>query len=220
MRLILFDFDSTLITVESLDVAARLALAGAADAAARLARIEAITVEAMEGRLPFDEALAQRLKLLSLDRATVARAGREIARCATADAARLIRALSARGDRAAVVSGGFIELIGDAAAACGVSASDLHANRFLFEGDRVAGADMARPLSRPGGKIETARRLRREAGAQEIIMVGDGATDLEVYEAGAADRFIAYTEHASRKAVTARAPETAASMAALAKLIL
>lgn len=216
MRLILFDFDSTLISVESLDIAARLGLNGRPDQARRLGKIEAITRAAMEGRLAFDEALANRLALLDLDRATIARAADAVAETVTRGAPDLIAQLLARGDSVAIVSGGFEELIAKAAQNCGLGADALHGNRFVFDGD-LATADPTRALAKPGGKIDMARRLRSRSGANSVVMIGDGATDLEAYEAGAADDFIAYTEHAAREAVISRAPKHATDMKGLAR---
>ena len=55
-----FDFDSTLVRIETLEVLADIALAGAPDAAAIRAEVAALTDQAMAGDLPFGEALRRR----------------------------------------------------------------------------------------------------------------------------------------------------------------
>ncbi len=73
---------------------------------------------------------------------------------------------------------------------------------------RLSGADPALPLSRDGGKVVVAREL---GGGGELVMVGDGWTDYEVYAAGAAARFYAFTEVLARPRVLEHAPRVAAS---------
>mgnify|MGYP002717986122 CR=1 FL=1 len=53
----IFDFDSTLVRIETLEALAELALKDAPDAAERKARIAALTDDAMNGRIGFGEAL-------------------------------------------------------------------------------------------------------------------------------------------------------------------
>ena len=68
---LVLDFDSTIVTVESLDELAAMALEGRPDRGEVLARIKAITDAGMDGSLPIDRSLAQRLALLSFDRGLV-----------------------------------------------------------------------------------------------------------------------------------------------------
>ncbi|HEY0051848.1 MAG TPA: phosphoglycerate dehydrogenase, partial [Caulobacteraceae bacterium] len=65
---LLLDFDSTLVSFETLEALADIALEGRTDAAARRAEIAALTDAAMEGRLGFGEALRRRLGLLEARR--------------------------------------------------------------------------------------------------------------------------------------------------------
>ena len=66
-----FDFDSTLVRVETLEALADLAREGPPDAANVRAEIARLTDQAMAGELPFGEALRRRLALLPLTRAHV-----------------------------------------------------------------------------------------------------------------------------------------------------
>jgi D-3-phosphoglycerate dehydrogenase len=67
-----FDFDSTLVRIETLEALADIALAGVPDAAAIRAEVAALTDQAMTGDLPFGEALNRRLALLPLTRDHIA----------------------------------------------------------------------------------------------------------------------------------------------------
>ncbi|MCW5724476.1 MAG: HAD-IB family phosphatase [Maricaulaceae bacterium] len=214
-RLIVFDVDSTLLAVESLDYALVQALGPAARE-----RIDAITTRGMEGGMDFRASLMARLDMAALDRFGVARAAMALRETATPGMAELLAALRARGDAVRAVSGGFSDLIGPALKTLGFDAAGMRANRFLWDGDRVAGFDAANPLSANGGKAVVLRALKAETGAGHAVMVGDGITDLEAFEAGAADAFIGFGGVKRREAVAARAPVFADDMAALEKALL
>ena len=63
-----FDFDSTLVRIETLEALADLALTGAADASEIRAEVARLTDQAMAGEVDFGEALRRRLALLPLTR--------------------------------------------------------------------------------------------------------------------------------------------------------
>jgi D-3-phosphoglycerate dehydrogenase len=202
----LLDFDSTLVAAETLDVLADIALAGAPDRGARTAAVRGLTERAMAGALPFSEALGERLALLDARREHLP-ALVEALRAAVTPSARRCTAFLARPE-VRVVSGGLEEVIAPVLAPLGVSADRIHANRLVFDdGGRATGVDPASPLAHDGGKIAVARSL-----GGELVMVGDGWTDLEVWTAGAAARFYAYTEVVARAAVLAKAELRAESL--------
>lgn len=202
----LIDFDSTLVGAETLDVWAEIALAGAPNRAARAEAVRALTEQAMEGALSFSEALRQRLALLDARREHLPELVERL-RAALTPSARRCAAFLARPE-VWIVSGGFEEVIAPVVRTLGVPPERIRANRLLFDAEgRAAGVDPASPLAHDGGKIAVARLL----GA-EVVMVGDGWTDLEVWTAGAAARFYAFTEVVARPAVLARAELTAASL--------
>lgn len=208
--LYMIDFDSTLVGAETLDVLAEVALAAAPDREHRVGAVRALTEAAMAGRLPFGEALRRRLALLDARREHLAEVIQRLRSALTPSAVRN-RAFLTRAD-VFVVSGGFEELIAPVLARLGVTPDRIRANRFLFTPDgRVMGCDPASPLAHDGGKTATARTLVGETG-RPLVMVGDGWTDLEVWSAGAAARFYAYTEVVARPAVLARAERRADSL--------
>lgn len=202
----LLDFDSTLVAAETLDVWAEVSLADAPDRAERLDRVRALTDRAMNGELGFDEALGERLALLDVRREHLPEVIRRVADALTPSA--LANAGFLAGEQVWIVSGGFEEVIGPVLARLGVDGGRIHANRFVFGPDgRAVGVDPASPLAHDRGKIAVARAL-----GGEVVMVGDGWTDLEVWASGAAARFYAYTGVAARPAVLAQAERTATSL--------
>lgn len=217
-RLIVFDVDSTLLSVETLDHA--LALAVGADGYADLARrADAITSAGMEGALDLTQSLARRIALVPMTRETVAAAAADIATRATPGMGAIVADLLARGDQVRAVSGGFRMLIAPALARFGLDETQIYANTFRFDGDVVSGFDIDNPLAGNGGKAVVVRVLRASLGPRETIIVGDGVTDLEAWEMGAADRFIGFGGVARRANVEARAPAYTRDSAELRALL-
>lgn len=196
----LIDFDSTLVRAETLDVLAEITLADAPDRAARAEAVRALTERAMAGALPFSQALRERVSLLDARREHLPALVAALTE-AIAPSARRCAAFLARPD-VFVVSGGFEEVIAPVVLALGVSSEQIRGNRFTYDAaGRVVGVDGASPLAQDGGKIAVARAL----GGEDVVVVGDGWTDLEVWTAGAARRFYAFTEVVARPEVLARA---------------
>ena len=206
----IFDFDSTLVRIETLEALADLALKDASDAAERKARIAALTDDAMNGRIGFGEALKQRLDLLALRREHIETLTDRILDEATVSIRRNVDFFQRNAERIYILSGGFREVIAPLAERLGVAADHVLANDLIYDDEgRVTGVDTANPLSRENGKPEVIRALNLEG---PVVMVGDGWTDAEVKIQGAADRFYAFTEIVSRAKVIEAADAVAASL--------
>lgn len=106
-----FDFDSTLVRIETLEALADIALAGVPDAAAIRAEVAALTDQAMTGDLPFGEALNRRLALLPLTRDHVAELAARILDEGTPSVRRNLRFFREHAGRIVILSGGFREII-------------------------------------------------------------------------------------------------------------
>ena len=191
-----FDVDSTVITTEGIDELA--ACAG------RKAQVAALTAQAMGGALPFDRALEARLRLIAPTRAMLAAFLAAHPPAFTPGLQAAVAALHARGAHVYLVSGGFTQMIHPVAAALGVARERVFANTILFEAageGAYAGFDAAAPTSRDGGKAEVMRLLKARHGYASLVMVGDGATDLQARAPGAADVMLGYGGIAQREAV-------------------
>lgn len=200
-RLIAFDVDSTLLRVESLDTAIEAALAALPDAAEARRRLHEITNAGMSGRMALRDSLEARLKLAALDKGGVDEMAERLRQRVTPGMAPLLTKLRARGDQIHAISGGFADLIEPVLGDLGFQRGDIHANRFVWQDERVVGLDIDSPLSRNGGKAEVLDRIA--AASAETIIVGDGMTDFEAFESGAADRFIGFGLIARRDVVVA-----------------
>jgi D-3-phosphoglycerate dehydrogenase len=205
-----FDFDSTLVRIETLEVLADIALAGAPDAAAIRAEVGALTDQAMAGELPFGEALRRRLALLPVTRTHVAELAARILDEGTPSVRRNLRFFRENAGRIIILSGGFREIIAPLAAHLHVPAEQVLCNDLIYDADgRVVGVDEANPLSQAGGKPTLIRSLNLPG---PVVMIGDGWTDAEVKLEGGADRFHAFTEIVRRDRVVAAADTEAPSM--------
>jgi D-3-phosphoglycerate dehydrogenase len=206
----IFDFDSTLVRIETLEALAEIALSDAPDSAAKKAEIAALTDQAMTGQVDFGTALRRRLELLALTRGHVEALTDRILDEASASIRRNVDFFERHAERVYILSGGFREVIAPLAARLGVAPDHVLANDLIYDDEgRVTGVDDANPLSRDNGKPEVIKALNLTG---TVVMVGDGWTDAEVKLAGAADRFYAFTEVVSRQKVIEVADATAASL--------
>ncbi|MFZ9913809.1 MAG: phosphoglycerate dehydrogenase [Phycisphaerales bacterium] len=200
---LILDFDSTIVAAEGLDEIARLALADDPEQEAKVLAIEGITREGMEGRIGIDESLRRRLAMLRITRAHVDAVVKLLKKRISPSFRRAKAELRRNADRIYVVSSGFREYVVPVCAELGIAADHVVANVFQWSKDGVAtGYDQKSPLARPGGKAEAVRALKLSG---TVVAVGDGITDCEIRDHGAAQQFVAYCENIERDAVVARA---------------
>jgi phosphoserine phosphatase len=191
-----FDVDSTLSPDEGIDVLAAHVGVGA--------QVADLTRRAMEGNTPFHEALRVRLELIRPSRALIDACLERHPPRLTPHAAELVSALRRAGKAVHLISGGFLPMVLPIAALLGVPADHCIANRLLFAPDgSYHGFDPACPTARAGGKGLAVAELKRRHGYAPLIMVGDGATDLEARPP--ADCFIGYGGVVARDKVRASA---------------
>ena len=219
-RLIVFDVDSTLLGVESLDFAVEQALADAPDGAERTAALKTLTDQGMAGRLDFRASLEQRLALAGLTRQAVDAAREALCAHLTDGMAELIEELRRRDCDVAAVSGGFVDLVEPALTELGLARGEIRANQFVYDGEAVTGFDRNNPLSRSGGKAPVVAALKTLTQRSLAVMVGDGMTDYEAFTQGAADSFVGFGGVAERAPVRAKAPAYAMSVAELRRALL
>jgi phosphoserine phosphatase len=172
-RMLLADMDSTIIQQECLDEVATAAGIGE--------RIAAITERAMRGELVFEEALRERIGLLSGFPEERLQTVLDERITLTPGARTLTATMHAHGGRAVLVSGGFTFFTGAIAARAGFDAN--YANRFLIEDGKIVG--VAEPILGRDAKLAAMVKEAGEAGIglDEVIAVGDGANDLAMLQA-------------------------------------
>ncbi|HEY4127703.1 MAG TPA: phosphoglycerate dehydrogenase [Gammaproteobacteria bacterium] len=189
------DFDSTLVRVETLEVMADLV----PEAAKMRAKVRELTDAAMGGRMHFQDALRERLKLIRMHRDLLPQLGAQLREEVTPSFKRNRAFLAAHAEDIYVVSSGFREVILSVAKSLGLKPEQVFANTLRFDVDGyIEGCDWQNPLAADGGKVKVVRDLKLDG---EVVMVGDGWSDYEVFAAGAAKRFYAFTENVQRPEV-------------------
>jgi phosphoserine phosphatase len=187
-RSVLFDCDSTLSSIEGIEVLAK----SHGEEVARL------TEAAMRGEVALEQVYGRRLALVRPTRASLDALGREYVDALVSDALEVVRALQAAGVDVRIISGGLLPAVEAVARALGVRAEAVAAVDVRFDArGNYAGFDELSPLARAGGKREVIERWR-ESLAAPVMLVGDGATDLEAQ--AVVDCFVAFA------GVVARAP--------------
>lgn len=216
---LLFDFDSTLIAVESLELLAQMALAQHPQRARRLAEMERITALAMAGRMDFAEALRRRLQLIEVRQRHLDALDARLPSMLSASVLRNLDFLRRRRDSIFVISGGFCNYMAATICALGLRAESLHANRLLLADGLVVGHCRDNPLARDGGKARVAAAIAARMEGRELLMVGDGFNDWQVRAAGVAGAFYAFTENVRRPQVVELADAEARSMEQLREIL-
>lgn len=205
----IIDFDSTFTRVEALDLLGELALAERPDRDSVLAEVRALTEQAMAGEIGFGEALVRRIALLGPRREHFAPLVERLKGEVSASIRRNRDFFEKHADRIYLVTGGFHDYVDGIAADFGLRPDHVLANDLVWNPEGAAvGVDPENPLSRDGGKVDVVRSLALKG---RVVVVGDGWTDLEIRQAGAADVFHAFTENVSRPRVIEAADHVSAS---------
>ncbi|NBR42653.1 MAG: HAD family hydrolase [Verrucomicrobia bacterium] len=195
-KLLLLDCDSTLSAIEGVDELGRLR------GPAVFKAVEDMTNAAMNGGTPMEEIFAQRLNMIKPTLAELQAIGTKYIATVEPTAVETLDKLRAAGWKIAIVSGGFTQAIMPLAKFLGVARVEAVVLKFNEDGT-YAGFDETCPTSKSKGKNMIARRLRADFKAQTVVMVGDGASDLEVK--GDVDKVIGFGRYVVRPKVKAGA---------------
>ena len=178
---VIFDCDSTLSAIEGIDE-----LAGP-----HRAEVARLTEQAMAGEISLEAVYGSRLDLLQPTRAQLATLGRQYIERMVPGARETVAALQRDGVVVQVMSGGLLPPVLDLARHLGIPDDRVAAVPVWFDADGgYAGFDSDCPFTQSGGKR---RWIEAHLGRlpRPILMVGDGATDLETRPV--VDCFAAFT---------------------------
>lgn len=206
---IFFDCDSTLTTVEGIDVLA--------ESSGKGWRVEVLTRAAMDGELDLKDVYSKRLEAVNPTRAQVRAIRQVYKRNMVADVADVIAALQDQGHEVYIVSGGLAEPVIEFGLYLGVPREHIRAVEVQY--DELSGrwwehdpsAESERrylhheqsALTVSDGKARIMRELVGDRPGQTLL-IGDGLSDL--LAGRAADLFVGYTGVVQRARVITEAP--------------
>lgn len=198
MPTLIFDFDSTLISCESLEEMLRPKLE---ENPKKWEELQQITREAMAGRLAFRKALLRRLQIAAPTRQEVEAFAKCVPQFFTKGMASLIEELRKAEVSLWVISGGLRLALVPACCQLGIFEENICAVEPIWASDGSFRALSQEDLF-ADSKVAGARGLV-SSWSSPVVAVGDGMTDYALFEQGLVQHFIIYTEHVQRAAVLA-----------------
>lgn len=191
-----FDVDSTVIQEEGIDELAKFCGKGK--------EISELTNKAMGGSMTFQESLSLRMNILKPSISKIKEFLEKRPATLSRGMKELVNMLRRRKVEVYLVTGGFRCIVSPIAKQLDIPESNIFSNKmkFFFDGE-YAGFDETQPTSRSGGKAEVIRILKEKYGYKNLVMIGDGATDLEACPP--ADAFIGYGGNVVRDSVKQKA---------------
>lgn len=196
MKLIVFDCDSTLSSIEGIDELAR------ARGEDTFNEVAALTHAAMNGEVPLDEVFSRRLSIIQPDKASCDQVAQLYIDTIEPTAIDTLTKLRNLGYTPIILSGGFKVLIQPLAELLEITQVEA-VPLSLDENGKYINFDASYPTTYNGGKPEIIQQLKQQYSPSEIIMVGDGASDLETQPY--VDTFIGFGKYTPRDKVKAEA---------------
>lgn len=190
---VIFDCDATLSQIEGIEELGR----------EHRQAIEDLTDAAMGGDVPLQEIYGRRLDLARPNRARVEEVGRMYFERIVPDAQEVIAALHAEGVNVRIISAGVRQAVLMLAEKLGIQDDEVAAVEIYFdEAGEYQSFDVDSPVAAAGGKRRVIEAWSPEM-REPVMLVGDGATDLEAQPV--VDLFVAFAGVAHRPAVVALA---------------
>jgi phosphoserine phosphatase len=167
-RFVFFDVDSTLVTIEGIDVLGH-----------GNPEIVRLTDAAMNGEIALDEVYARRLEIIRPTRADVDALGQRYIESLVAGARETIATLQRAGVDVHLVTAGIAQAIAPLASHLGIAARAVHAVALQFdEQGNYRDFDRRSLLARAGGKELVVHAILARAKGRSAF-IGDGVSDLE-----------------------------------------
>ncbi|NBV75907.1 MAG: haloacid dehalogenase [Methylococcaceae bacterium] len=175
--IVCFDCDSTLSRIEGIDELARSCHV--------FAEVAALTDAAMNGEVALEDVYAKRLDVIKPNQHAISQLADQYIDEIVEGVTEVFAALLAANKQVHIISGGLRQAILPLATRLNIPASQVHAVDIFFDvnGDYLD-FDRQSPLAQSGGKAAVCRQINPSA-ALNMVLVGDGKTDLEAQHAGA-----------------------------------
>lgn len=180
-----FDVDSTLSVKEGLNELSRWCNGDDN-------MVDMLTEQAMNGEISFQSALQYRLEYINPSRQDLSNFIDNNPPVLSKNAKQLIAVLKENKKDVHLISGGLHKLIVPIAKELNIDEKYIHANRLIFTNEgKYRNFDKTAFVSQANGKSKTIRYLKDVYGYKNVVMIGDGITDLEIKN-DESDIFIGY----------------------------
>lgn len=199
---IVFDFDSTLIGIESLETAMELALKKyPKDQQAKIIKqIIQITNQGMEGEITLQESIEKRVQLVNITSEHLEKAAHICINHITPGISELIQQLQENHHNIYVVSGGPDICVNHVCQKLNIPLKNITAIHFAFINE-IFNSELSTISNK---KIDAVASFKLDP--QKTVVIGDGATDLEIWQKGLAKYFIGFCQFATRQKILSDAP--------------
>ena len=191
-KLLFLDCDSTLSTIEGIDELAHVRGREVFE------RVVALTNAAMNGEVPLNEVFPRRMEMIRPDRETCDTVASRYRETVVPGVAQLIRMAKEDGWLPVILSGGFAPLILPLAQDLGISHVEA-VPLYLNDDGSYQGYGADYPTTHNLGKNEVIRQWKEAMLPEQVVMMGDGISDLETRPE--VDRFIGFGGVVSRTKV-------------------
>lgn len=190
MTTLIFDFDSTIISIESLEY---LLSNKFSSQPALLAQIKKITEEGIRGKIPFETSLERRLTLGTPTKDETVAFGQAAGQWLTPGIKELFKHLHSLSIDLWIISGALVECIVPLGLELGVPKEQIHGVKAFWNPQGLFnGIDKTVPFCR--SKVEGVKPLAKK-WKPHTIAIGDAVSDYRLFEEGLVKEFIVFTEY-------------------------
>ncbi len=202
---IFFDCDSTLSTIEGIDILA--------EASGKKDDIERLTKAAMEGQLGLEDVYAKRLAAITPTQSQIREIRQAYKQNPVEDAPQIIKALQHLGQKIYIISGGLYDPVAEFGISLGVDRANIRAVKIEYDqlsgewwrgqSDRSYLTFDEGPLTISDGKAQIVQELLGDQKGRSLL-IGDGSSDLRASRA--VDLFVGFGGVEARRPVLENAP--------------
>lgn len=191
---IIFDLDSTLVTIEGLDWLAQKKGKGQI--------VAELTKKSMDGTIPMEKIFDRKMELISPSYIDMVKLGKKYCRSLVKDAKKVISELIKKGGQVWILTGNFDPAVSILAKHLKIPKKRVICNKIYFDKNgKYIDYNRENPLAKNNGKKFL---IKKFIGSKKgLVLVGDGSTDLEAKEA--VDLFIAFGGVVKRKLIKQKA---------------
>jgi D-3-phosphoglycerate dehydrogenase len=199
----IIDFDSTFVTEESLELITKIALYRYARKKKVLSKLARVGDLCMKSKIDFKDNLKMRIEILNgiLKEEHLIRASKILEGKISPDILKIIELAKNMNKKIIVVSNSFKVLMKEVMKRCNIEI--YFANKYeVDEEGFVSGYNETNPMANNAGKENIIKFLKNVGiitPEEKIMMIGDGMSDLKVYQNGCCDYFLGFSINKTRK---------------------